>query len=122
MHAGSFAGLAPANNLESGIVANLPPGLDTALVAGRNNGSDLGLIEVYDDGPPYRRLPAAGGFSFVPAIEAMRALVSEREPELISILGYADVEKETKKSNPLFCATYIITDRQPRMQRAAVLE
>jgi hypothetical protein len=46
-----FAGLAPTNNLESGIVANLPPGLYTALLAGRNNGSGLGLIEVYDEGP-----------------------------------------------------------------------
>jgi hypothetical protein len=47
-----FAGLAPSNNLESGIVANLPPGLYTALLAGRNNGAGLGLIEVYDQGPP----------------------------------------------------------------------
>ena len=43
-----FLGLAPANNLESAIVANLPPGLYTALLAGRNNGSGIGLVEVYD--------------------------------------------------------------------------
>jgi hypothetical protein len=33
------AGLAPANNLESAIAATLPPGLCTALLAGRNNGT-----------------------------------------------------------------------------------
>ncbi len=44
----TVAGLAPANNLESAIVANLPPGLYTALLAGRNNGSGVGLVEVYD--------------------------------------------------------------------------
>ena len=42
------AGLAPSSNLESGIVTNLPPGLYTALLAGRNIGSGVGLVEVYD--------------------------------------------------------------------------
>ena len=46
------AGLAPANPLESGIVATLPPGLYTALLAGQNNGTGVGLIEVYDRGAP----------------------------------------------------------------------
>ena len=42
------AGLAPTNNLESGIAATLPPGLYTALLAGLNNGTGVGLVEVYD--------------------------------------------------------------------------
>jgi hypothetical protein len=46
------AGLAPANALESGIAAMLPPGLYTALLAGLNNGSGVGLVEVYDRGAP----------------------------------------------------------------------
>ncbi|HKP02322.1 MAG TPA: hypothetical protein VJU77_03085 [Chthoniobacterales bacterium] len=45
------AGLAPTNNLESGIAATLPPGLYTALLAGLNNGTGVGLVEVYDRGP-----------------------------------------------------------------------
>jgi hypothetical protein len=45
------AGLAPANNLESGIAATLPPGLYTALLSGVNNGTGVGLVEVYDRGP-----------------------------------------------------------------------
>jgi outer membrane biosynthesis protein TonB len=45
------AGLAPANNLESGIATTLPPGLYTALLAGLNNGTGVGLVEVYDRGP-----------------------------------------------------------------------
>ena len=45
------AGLAPTNQLESGIAATLPPGLYTALLAGRNNGTGIGLVEVYDRGP-----------------------------------------------------------------------
>jgi subtilisin-like proprotein convertase family protein len=46
------AGLAPTNNLESAIAATLPPGLYTALLAGQNNGTGIGLVEVYDRGAP----------------------------------------------------------------------
>ena len=46
------AGLAPTNQLESGIAATLPPGLYTALLAGLNNGAGIGLVEVYDRGAP----------------------------------------------------------------------
>ena len=46
------AGLAPTDNLESGIAATLPPGLYTALLAGLNNGAGIGVVEVYDRGPP----------------------------------------------------------------------
>ena len=46
------AGLAPTNHLESGIAATLSPGLYTALLAGENNGTGVGLVEVYDLGAP----------------------------------------------------------------------
>ncbi len=46
----SAVGLAPSNILESAIAATLPPGLYTALLAGENNGTGVGLIEVYDLG------------------------------------------------------------------------
>jgi hypothetical protein len=46
------AGLVLANNLEAGIAATLPPGLYTALLAGQNNGTGIGLVEVYDLGSP----------------------------------------------------------------------
>jgi hypothetical protein len=46
------AGLAPTNLLESGIAATLPPGLYTALLAGSNNGTGVGVVEVYDRGAP----------------------------------------------------------------------
>jgi hypothetical protein len=42
------AGLAPANPLESAIAAALPPGLYTAVLAGFNNGTGVGLVEAYD--------------------------------------------------------------------------
>jgi hypothetical protein len=45
------AGLAPTDQLESGIAAMLPPGPYTALLAGLNNGAGVGLVEVYDLGP-----------------------------------------------------------------------
>jgi hypothetical protein len=45
------AGLAPSSSLESGIAATLPPGLYTALLAGLDNGTGNGLVEVYDLGP-----------------------------------------------------------------------
>jgi hypothetical protein len=47
----SSAGLAPTNQLEAGIIATLSPGLYTALLAGLNNGTGIGLVEVYDLGP-----------------------------------------------------------------------
>jgi hypothetical protein len=46
------AGLAPTNAAESGIAATLPPGLYTALLAGLNNGTGVGLVEIYDRGAP----------------------------------------------------------------------
>ena len=46
------AGLAPSNPLESGIAATLPPGLYTALLAGFNNGTGNGVVEIYDLGAP----------------------------------------------------------------------
>ena len=46
----SGAGLAPGNALEAGIAASLPPGVYTALLAGLNNGTGFGLVEVYDLG------------------------------------------------------------------------
>ena len=44
------AGLAPTNNLESAIATTLPPGVYTALLAGENDGTGVGLVEVYDRG------------------------------------------------------------------------
>ena len=46
------AGLAPTNPLESGIARTLPPGLYTVLLAGLDNGTGIGLVEVYDRGGP----------------------------------------------------------------------
>ena len=48
----SSIGLAPPNTLDAAIMATLPPGLYTALLAGRNNGTGIGLVEVYDLGAP----------------------------------------------------------------------
>jgi len=45
------AGLAPNSDLESAIAATLPPGLYTALLAGLNNGTGIGVVEIYDRGP-----------------------------------------------------------------------
>jgi len=46
------AGLAPSNTKESAIAATLPPGPYTAILAGLNNGTGIGLVEVYDRGGP----------------------------------------------------------------------
>jgi hypothetical protein len=42
------SGLAPQDDLESAIVATLPPGGYTAIVRGKNQTSGLGLVEVFD--------------------------------------------------------------------------
>ena len=41
-------GIAPTNEVESAIVATLPPGNYTAIVAGENGGIGVGLVEVYN--------------------------------------------------------------------------
>ena len=41
-------GLPPANDLESALVAALPPGNYTAVVRGKNNSTGVGLVEVYN--------------------------------------------------------------------------
>jgi hypothetical protein len=41
-------GLAPANSDESAIFTTLPPGQFTAILAGKNSGVGLGIIEVYN--------------------------------------------------------------------------
>jgi hypothetical protein len=46
------AGLAPSNDLESAIAVTLSPGAYTALLAGLNDGTGVGLVEVYDRGAP----------------------------------------------------------------------
>jgi hypothetical protein len=46
------AGLAPSDNLESAIAAQLFPGAYTALLSGVNNETGVGLVEVYDLGAP----------------------------------------------------------------------
>ncbi|MDQ3120599.1 MAG: hypothetical protein M3Q89_13710, partial [Verrucomicrobiota bacterium] len=38
----------PSSNLESAIVATLNPGTHTAILRGKNNGTGVGLVEVYD--------------------------------------------------------------------------
>jgi hypothetical protein len=45
-------GLAPPDNLDAAMMVTLPSGLYTALLAGRNNGTGIGLVEVYDLGTP----------------------------------------------------------------------
>jgi hypothetical protein len=47
----SSAGLAPSNNKESAIAAVLSPGQYTVILAGFNNGTGIGLVEIYDRGP-----------------------------------------------------------------------
>jgi glucose/arabinose dehydrogenase len=44
----SAAGLAPQNPLESAVFASLVPGTYTAIVAGKNGGTGVGLVEVYN--------------------------------------------------------------------------
>jgi hypothetical protein len=41
-------GLAPPNDLESAILRTLTPGNYTAILAGKNGGTGIGLVEVYD--------------------------------------------------------------------------
>ncbi|MFZ1221568.1 MAG: choice-of-anchor Q domain-containing protein [Chthoniobacterales bacterium] len=62
----SANGLAPQNPLESGVFATLPSGVFTAILAGKDGGVGLGLVEVYNNLPPptimvTNRLPGGPG-------------------------------------------------------------
>ena len=46
------AGLGLSSNLEAGLASSLLPGAYTALLSGTNNGTGIGLVEVYDHGAP----------------------------------------------------------------------
>jgi FtsP/CotA-like multicopper oxidase with cupredoxin domain len=46
------AALQPGNDLESVIVTTVDPGAYTVLLTGKNGGSGVGLIEIYDTDPP----------------------------------------------------------------------
>jgi hypothetical protein len=41
-------GLAPSDPKESGIFRSLPPGAFTAILAGANGGTGIGLVEIYN--------------------------------------------------------------------------
>jgi hypothetical protein len=41
-------GIPPSNNFESAIIRTLNPGSYTAIVAGKNGGTGIGLVEIYD--------------------------------------------------------------------------
>jgi len=43
----AFLGLAPSDPRESGIFTSLPPGSFTAILAGKNGGTGIGLVEAY---------------------------------------------------------------------------
>jgi hypothetical protein len=45
-------GIPPVNDLEAAILATLPPGAYTAIAAGKDGSSGVGLIEVYNLAPP----------------------------------------------------------------------
>ncbi len=61
------SGLAPTNDLESAIIATLEPGLYTAIVRGKDDGTGLGLVEVYDlddpNSPAYLANISTRGFA-----------------------------------------------------------
>jgi hypothetical protein len=48
----SAANLAPSNPREAAIAATLSPGSYTALLSGVNSGTGIGVVEIYDLGPP----------------------------------------------------------------------
>ena len=66
---GRFHALQPANDLESAIVIDLPPGDYIAVVSGKNGTSGIGLAEIYADSHG-----ADPGFSYMSA----RGLVSNK--------------------------------------------
>jgi hypothetical protein len=44
----SANGLAPTNPLESAVATSLLPGTYTAVIAGKNDGTGVGVVEVYN--------------------------------------------------------------------------
>ncbi len=117
-------GLAPANSLESGIFTTLPPGLFTAILAGKNGGIGLGLVEIYsgldgntltvtstaDSGPGSLRdaIAAAGDggtIQFDPALNGQTISLISGElviDKSIAIRGPMIVQRSTADDTPAF--------------------
>ena len=87
------AGLAPTNNLESAIAATLPPGLYTALLAGLNNGTGIGLVEVYDRGD------GTGGTTPSPTPSATGTIAPTPPPLLLLLpFGYSYTNAHSERN------------------------
>lgn len=57
------SGYAPPNDLDAAIIATLPPGSYTAVVGGKNNGTGIALVDLYElatFGPIFNNLSARG--------------------------------------------------------------
>jgi hypothetical protein len=117
-------GLAPSNSLESGIFITLQPGLFTAILAGKNGGVGLGLVEIYsgldgntltvtstaDSGPGSLRDAIAvagdgGTIQFAPALNGQTISLTSGElliDKSITIRGPAIVERSPADGTPAF--------------------
>ncbi len=75
-------GFSPTNNLESAILLNLQPGAYTVILAGKDGGTGIGLVEVYD----------LESFDSMPTNMSIRGLVGTGDHVLIGgfILGPVD--------------------------------
>jgi uncharacterized protein (TIGR03118 family) len=86
------AGLAPADSREAAIAATLSPGLYTAVLAGLNNGTGVGLVEVYDRG-------AAPVYQQTNLVSDLPGIASVQDPNLVNPWGFA-----TSPASPFWVA------------------
>ncbi len=127
-------GLAPSNSLESGLFAALSPGAFTAILAGKNGGVGIGLVEIYggltanrltvtstaDSGPGSLRqaLADAGAgdtIQFAPALNGQTIGVSSAELVIdknVIISGpgpnQLTVERSTATGTPKFRIFHVL--------------
>ena len=85
-------GIPPTNDLESAILATLPPGQYTGIIKGVGNTSGVGLVEVYDLTPNFGRLANISTRAFVSTADniVIAGFVLRRQWQRIQHSGQRD--------------------------------
>lgn len=98
-------GIPPKNDLESAIVATLDPGAYTAILNGKNDGTGIGLIEVYDlNGAADSSLGNVSTRGFVGTGDSVLIggfIVGTGDPSLVVVRGLGPALSSAGILNPL---------------------
>src|SRR4051812_35677085 len=108
------SGLAPSNDRESALIANLAPGQYTAQLAGVNNGTGNGVVEVYDlaanSGPVVANLSTRGFVGAGDNVMIAGAIIGSGDPPIMVFRALGPSLATFGVTNPLADPTLELYD------------